>query len=151
MRDIRYATLIHAPREDVFRAVATADGWNGWYTSECELDPVPGGVFHLVWRDFGPNRTSKSDVGRVVEVSAPERIGLKSLSGSGALRVNKPTALPTSSLNARASPKPSGSATPTSGCATRRTSPASIARSRRRAACPTAPCRRCSRRSACAR
>ncbi len=74
MRDIRYATLIHAPREDVFRAVATADGWNGWYTSECELDPVPGGVFHPVWRDFGPNRTSKSDVGRVVEVSAPERI-----------------------------------------------------------------------------
>jgi len=74
MRDIRYATLIKAPRDDVFRAVSTADGWNAWFTSECELDPVPGGVFHPVWRDFGPDKVTKSDFGRVVDVHAPERI-----------------------------------------------------------------------------
>lgn len=77
MRDIRYATLIRAPREDVFRAVATADGWNRWFTSECELDPVPGGVFLPVWRDFGPDAHSKSDVGRVVDVRPPERISFE--------------------------------------------------------------------------
>ena len=73
-REIRYATLIHAPRDAVFRAVATAEGWNSWFTTECELDPVAGGVFLPVWRDFGPERSNLSDVGRVLAVDAPNSI-----------------------------------------------------------------------------
>ena len=73
-RDIRSATMVKAPRETVFRAVSTAEGWNSWFTTECELDPVAGGVFLPVWRDFGPDREHQSDVGRVVAIAPPTSI-----------------------------------------------------------------------------
>ena len=74
---IRHATLVYARRSEVWRAIATAEGWNGWFTSECTLEPYPGGVFRPVWRGFGADRTDTQDEGRVVEIRAPDRIVLE--------------------------------------------------------------------------
>ncbi len=73
-RTIRHATLIYAPRAQVFRAVATAEGWNAWFTSDCELEPFPGGTFRPVWRAFGPDRIDSADEGKVLAIRAPELI-----------------------------------------------------------------------------
>ena len=73
-RTIRYATLIHVRRADVFRAVATADGWNAWFTTSCELEPFPGGAFRPVWKQFGPDKIDSADDGRVLAIRAPELI-----------------------------------------------------------------------------
>ncbi len=74
MTEIRHATLIYARRSDVWRAIATAEGWNGWFTSECTLEPYPGGAFRPVWRGFGADRTDAEDDGRIVEIRAPEKL-----------------------------------------------------------------------------
>ena len=74
MATIRYSTLVYARRSDVWRAIATAEGWNGWFTSECTLEPFPGGVFRPVWRAFGPDRVDVADDGLVVEIRAPDRL-----------------------------------------------------------------------------
>lgn len=73
-RTIRHATLIHARRAGVFRAVATAEGWNAWFTTECVLEAFPGGAFRPAWRDFGPDRIDVSDEGQVLAIRAPELI-----------------------------------------------------------------------------
>ena len=71
--EISHATLVRAPRERVYDAVATAEGLDGWFTTGAEVDPRPGGAIHWRWRDWGPDRVTAEDAGRVVEATPPER------------------------------------------------------------------------------
>jgi uncharacterized protein YndB with AHSA1/START domain len=74
---IRHAVLIYARRSEVWRAIASAEGWNGWFTSECTLEPWPGGAFRPVWHQWGPDRVDIADEGRVLEIRAPDRIAFE--------------------------------------------------------------------------
>ncbi len=52
--EIRHSIFIRAPREQVWKALTTAEGFDGWWgTRGSEIDLRPGGKFTLRWRDWG--------------------------------------------------------------------------------------------------
>jgi uncharacterized protein YndB with AHSA1/START domain len=71
--DIRCATFVRAPREHVYDALTTAEGLDSWFTSGAAVDATPGGVMHWRWRDWGPDRITTEDIGRVVDAQRPAR------------------------------------------------------------------------------
>lgn len=74
---LKHAVWIAAPVEQVFDLVGSAQGWNRWYTTDCVLDPRPGGRFEPEWRDFGPDRVTARDQGRVLNLHAPRHIAFE--------------------------------------------------------------------------
>jgi uncharacterized protein YndB with AHSA1/START domain len=71
--EIEYRTLVRAPRDVVYRALTTAEGLDEWFTSDAVVEPEPGGVMHLRWRNWGAEFVTVEDRGEVVEAVAPER------------------------------------------------------------------------------
>jgi uncharacterized protein YndB with AHSA1/START domain/predicted enzyme related to lactoylglutathione lyase len=67
---ISHAVLIRADAERVFDAIATAAGWDSWFTSGTELDPREGGMIRFRWRDWGPERTTLEESGLVLKVES---------------------------------------------------------------------------------
>lgn len=67
------ATWIALPPEEVWPALATAEGWDGWFTSGTRLDPRPGGELRLAWNDFGADRITTKDGGEVLVCDEPAR------------------------------------------------------------------------------
>jgi uncharacterized protein YndB with AHSA1/START domain len=63
MADIAHDFTISAPPERVFRAMATPDGLNAWWTLTAAGDPVPGGEYAL---GFGPGYDWRAVVRHVV-------------------------------------------------------------------------------------
>lgn len=53
-KDIKQTTFIAAPIEKVYDIIASADGWNAFFTTGMELDPKPGGKMTWRWKDWGP-------------------------------------------------------------------------------------------------
>jgi uncharacterized protein YndB with AHSA1/START domain len=74
---IKHQVWIAAPIDRVFELVGTGRGWNQWYTSSCTLEPRPGGRFEPEWRDFGPDRYSHRDEGRVLNLDMPRHIAFE--------------------------------------------------------------------------
>jgi uncharacterized protein YndB with AHSA1/START domain len=74
---IKHQVWIGAPVERVFDLIATARGWNQWTTSECVLEPRPGGRFEPEWRNYGPDSTMRRDEGRVLNLDAPRHIAFE--------------------------------------------------------------------------
>src|SRR5688572_10759035 len=74
---IKHQVWIAAPIERVYQLVATAQGWNQWFTSDCVLEPRPGGRFEPQWRDFGADCYSHRDQGRVLNLDAPRHIAFE--------------------------------------------------------------------------
>ena len=74
---LKHAVWIAAPVEQVFELVGTAQGWNRWFTTECVLEPRPGGRFIPEWRDFGPDRHTARDEGRVINLQSPRHIAFE--------------------------------------------------------------------------
>jgi uncharacterized protein YndB with AHSA1/START domain len=77
LHTIHYKTYIHRPVGEVFAAISTADGWNGWFTTRCRLDLRPGGAFEPEWESFGPDLIDCKESGRVVAVEPPRRLVLQ--------------------------------------------------------------------------
>jgi uncharacterized protein YndB with AHSA1/START domain len=71
--EIRYATLMRADPGEVYDAIATAEGLDGWFTSGATVDARPGGAIRFRWRDWGPDRITDEDGGAVLEASRPRR------------------------------------------------------------------------------
>jgi uncharacterized protein YndB with AHSA1/START domain len=73
--EIKHSVLIRAPREKVWAALTTAEGFDGWWgTRGSEIDLRPGGKLTLRWRDWGPEKEQNHDRhGVVVEVVRPQR------------------------------------------------------------------------------
>ncbi len=71
--EIRHEAFVAAPRERIYDALTTADALNAWFTTDAEVDARPGGVMHWRWRDWGPDKVTAEDPGRVVEARRPER------------------------------------------------------------------------------
>jgi uncharacterized protein YndB with AHSA1/START domain len=40
--EIRYATLVRAPADEVYDGIATAQGLDGWFTKGASVDARPG-------------------------------------------------------------------------------------------------------------
>lgn len=71
--EIRYSTLVKAPPETVYDGIATARGLDGWFTAGAEVDARPGGVLHFRWREWGGDRATFEERGRVLEAERPRR------------------------------------------------------------------------------
>lgn len=79
---ISYRTFVAAPVDRVFKAVATADGWSGWFTEEARIDPFPGGEYVFRWGGFGADRIDLELRGRVLTYERPRAFGFEWQSGS---------------------------------------------------------------------
>jgi uncharacterized damage-inducible protein DinB/uncharacterized protein YndB with AHSA1/START domain len=71
---IVHSVYIAASPADVYRALATADGWNAWFTVGSEGDAEPGGTLRLRWRAWGPGRVDVDATCRVVEAIRDRRV-----------------------------------------------------------------------------
>jgi uncharacterized protein YndB with AHSA1/START domain len=64
---IQHSTLIRAAPEQVYQALATAEGLDAWFTSGARVDPRPGGSIFFRWQDWGPDRVSGEERSPVLE------------------------------------------------------------------------------------
>ena len=71
--ELRRATHIRAPAEDVYDLIATADGLDRWFTVGAAVEPRRGGAIVYRWRDWGPDRVTADAAGTVHEAVRPER------------------------------------------------------------------------------
>jgi uncharacterized protein YndB with AHSA1/START domain len=70
---ILHSTLIRAAPEQVYQALATAEGLDAWFTRGATMDPRPGGSITFRWRDWGPERISDEGGGAVLEAIPGQR------------------------------------------------------------------------------
>ena len=75
--EIRHETFVRAPREEIYDALTTASGLDAWFTTGAEVEPRAGGVMHWRWRDWGPEKVTAEDRGRVLEARRPERFAFE--------------------------------------------------------------------------
>jgi uncharacterized protein YndB with AHSA1/START domain len=74
---IKHQTFINAPPEAVYECLTTSDGWNAWFTSECEIDARAAGKIHLRWNNFGPNGITIEDGGPVLSATPNTELSFK--------------------------------------------------------------------------
>ena len=67
------ATLVRAPREQVYDAFTQAKHLDAWFTTGAEVDPRQGGEMRWRWVDWGPDRVTAEDWGLVLEARRPAR------------------------------------------------------------------------------
>jgi uncharacterized protein YndB with AHSA1/START domain len=72
--DIRCKTYVHAAPARVWKAVATAEGLDGWFTAGSRVLAEPDGHIHFRWRDWGPDRVNSEAFCPVVEAQPPSRL-----------------------------------------------------------------------------
>ena len=70
---ITHKTLIRASRESVFDALATAAGYDRWFTRGTTLEEKAGGEMVLRWVDFGAEHVTTSSECRVLAHDRPSR------------------------------------------------------------------------------
>lgn len=70
---IKQETLVRAPVAEVYRALTTAEGLDGWFTTGSTVDARPGGAIRFRWQDFGPGKVTLTDGGDVLEAVPDKR------------------------------------------------------------------------------
>ena len=70
---ITHKTLVSAPQEAVFDALATSAGFDRWFTDGTTLEGKPGGEMVLCWVDWGADRVTTESNCRVVTYERPDR------------------------------------------------------------------------------
>jgi len=71
--EIRQSTLVRAGIEQVYDAIGTARGLDGWFTTGAEVDARPAGSILFRWREFGPDKLTAEDGGPDLEANRPKR------------------------------------------------------------------------------
>lgn len=71
---IRHSTLIRAAPEQVYLALASAQGLDAWFTRGARVDAQPGGRIDFRWQDWGPDHISGEDGGPVLEAQPGRRL-----------------------------------------------------------------------------
>jgi uncharacterized protein YndB with AHSA1/START domain len=71
--EIHFATLVRAPREQVYDALTRAEHLDAWFTTGVQVDPRPGGEMVWRWASWGPDEVTDEDRGPVLEARRPER------------------------------------------------------------------------------
>lgn len=70
---ITQSTLVRAPAEEVYQALTTASGLDGWFTTGASVDARPGGSIRFRWERFGPEGVTLEDGGSVLEAVPNKR------------------------------------------------------------------------------
>lgn len=71
--EIRCATLVRAAPERVYDGIATAEGLDGWFTTGARVEARRGGEIFFRWQDWGVDRITVEENGRVLEALKPQR------------------------------------------------------------------------------
>src|ERR1044072_7786968 len=69
--------LVRATAERVYEAMATAEGLNGWFTTESLIDPTTNGKLYFYWKDWGVDHYTGESHGDALEAPRPERLVFK--------------------------------------------------------------------------
>jgi uncharacterized protein YndB with AHSA1/START domain len=72
-REVRFDTIVRAEPENVFDAIATAEGLDAWFTSGTTLEARTGGALVFRWVDWGVEKFTGEMEGEVVEADRPEK------------------------------------------------------------------------------
>lgn len=70
---IKQRTFIAVPPEKVYDTITSADGWDAFFTTGMEIDPVPGGKMVWRWKDWGPDFYTVEVPAKVVETERPNK------------------------------------------------------------------------------
>ena len=70
---LKQSIFIALPPEKVFDTVASADGWNAFFTTGMTLDPKVNGEMVWRWKDWGPNMYSVEVPAKVIEYERPNK------------------------------------------------------------------------------
>ena len=71
--NVDFRVLVRVPIEKVFRALATAEGLNEWFTTGTELEPQPGGKIIFRFKNHGVDDYTGEYSGKVLEYDPPSR------------------------------------------------------------------------------
>ncbi|MEM5774380.1 MAG: SRPBCC domain-containing protein [Anaerolineaceae bacterium] len=71
--NVDFRVLVRAPIERVFRALATAEGLNEWFTTGTELEAQPGGEIMFRFKNHGVDDYTGEYPGKVLEYHPPTR------------------------------------------------------------------------------
>lgn len=81
--DIRFATIVRAEPERIWQALATADGYNHWFTTGAEWEMEPGAPMRWRWENWGGDGVTTESEGEVLEVEPLRRFAFTWTNGSG--------------------------------------------------------------------
>jgi uncharacterized protein YndB with AHSA1/START domain len=71
--EIRHSTLVRAGPQQVYNALASSEGLDGWFTRGAIVEAHPGGQITFRWLNWGPDRFTGQDSGPVLEAIPPRR------------------------------------------------------------------------------
>lgn len=74
---IIHKVLIRADKEEVFDAMTTAKGLDGWFTQGAQVNRREGGVIVFKWVDWGPDKSNFQATAPILEVKVSERLVFK--------------------------------------------------------------------------
>ena len=70
-KNIKHQTFIAAPPVKVYDVIASAKGWDSFFTTGMELEAKPGGKMVWRWKDWGPNFYTLDAEAKVVRAERP--------------------------------------------------------------------------------
>ncbi len=76
-RQITFGTMVRARPEQVYDAIATSEGLDGWFTTGASVDASPGGHITFRWENWGPENYTGENGGPVVEANRPHRFAFR--------------------------------------------------------------------------
>jgi uncharacterized protein YndB with AHSA1/START domain len=74
---ITHKTVVRKPRDEVFDALATAKGYDRWFTTGMRLEEKPDGEMLFVWRDWGAELVNTESPAIVVAHERPEKFAFR--------------------------------------------------------------------------
>ena len=73
---IHHQTFIRATPERIFPMLATAEGWDAWFTDGTTLD-LETNEIRLRWKNFGPQKLTLEDGGPILTHQPPRRFAFE--------------------------------------------------------------------------
>jgi uncharacterized protein YndB with AHSA1/START domain len=75
MPEIGHRILIRKDRDDIYRVLSTAEGWNSWFTDETFLNMKPDGTgnIRMKWNSYGPEKLVLEDGGEILHAEPGRR------------------------------------------------------------------------------
>lgn len=71
---VKHSTYIAVSPAETYKALATSEGLDAWFTKGAEVDAREGGYIHFRWEDFGLDRLMLEDGGPVLEAEPGKKL-----------------------------------------------------------------------------
>jgi len=82
-RKVEFSTLVRAQPDQVYDAIATAAGLDGWFTHGASVEAKPGGQIRFRWKNHGLNNYTGENGGPITEARRPHRFVFQWKADSG--------------------------------------------------------------------